>query len=314
MLVAAAVQAGAAFLPGAGLADSTTASACGGPAKVSEIAPGAFVRQGQIAMPDAANRGAIANIGFIIGGTGVAVIDSGGSFCDGQALRAAIRARTALPVKYVINTHVHPDHIFGNAAFVADGAAFVGHRNLPRALAVRGDYALRRYVEQIGAGAMSGTEIVPSTQLVEDDLKLDLGGRLLILTAQPVAHTDADLTVLDEQTATLWTGDLIFMHHIPVLDGSLMGWLDLTAALMRQQAARIVPGHGPPSAPWPQAGERQLHYLQRLTADVRDALRVGKGMGAAAAASGQSERNRWRLFDAFNHRNAQTGYSQLEWE
>ncbi|WP_280950405.1 quinoprotein relay system zinc metallohydrolase 2 [Rhodomicrobium vannielii] len=310
------MRAGAAFLPGAGLADSAQAGTlqCGPPAVVSEVAPGVFVRQGAVAMPDGDNRGAIANIGFVIGAEGVAVIDTGGSYCDGMGLKAAIRARTALPVTYVINTHVHPDHIFGNAAFAGEGVSFVAHRNLPRALGERGEHGLQSYAEQVGPEAMQGTKIIPPTELVTDTLRLDLGGRALVLIARPAAHTDADLTVFDEATATLWTGDLIFLDHIPVLDGSLKGWLALTAALMQQPAARIVPGHGPPSAPWPEAGEKQLRYLQRLAEDLRGAIRAGKSISEAAAVCGTGEKDGWQLFGAYNSRNALTGFAELEWD
>ena len=295
------------------LSQFCSAAVCAEAFPLEEIAPGVFAHQGQTALMSEENKGDIANIGFVVGDESVAVIDTGGSLIEGREFLAALQEKTTKPIRWVINTHAHPDHVFGNGAFVATGAAFVGHKNLPRALAARGAHYLSSFRDAMGP-AIDGVTIIAPTLLVDDAMTLDLGGREIVLKAWRVAHSDCDLTVLDKRTGTLFAGDLLFLGHVPVVDGSLLGFLDVADKLGKIEASRVVPGHGPLVAPWPAALDAQTAYLTRLTGDLRAAIKKGESVGAAARAAGQGERPNWRLFDEYNARNATAGFAELEWE
>jgi quinoprotein relay system zinc metallohydrolase 2 len=285
------------------------------PLEMQEASPGDYVHFGEVALTTPDNAGDIANLGIVIGNTAVAVIDSGGSVVVGERLLAAVRALTDKPIRYLINTHEHPDHVFGNAAFALPGVSFVGHHNLPQALAARAAHYLHAFAEPLGPAAIASVRIIPPTVLVQDRLQLDLGGRNLLLTAwSPAAHTNCDLTVLDQSTGTLFAGDLVFLQQIPVVDGSVKGWLDILPRLAALPAQRVVPGHGQLIAPWPQALDDERRYLTVLANDTRRFITAGVPLEVAVPQIAENERERWALFDDYNPRNATAAFSELEWE
>jgi quinoprotein relay system zinc metallohydrolase 2 len=257
----------------------------------------------------------ICNISFIVGSKGIAVIDTGGSLKTGQALREAIRQVSELPILYVINTHVHPDHIFGNAAFTQDKATFVGHEKLPDAMERRRENYLRINQQWLGE-AFAGSEIVKPSMLVKTTANLDLGDRTLLLTAYPVAHTNTDLTVLDKKSSTLWTGDLLFVERTPSIDGDIKGWLALINELKNNEAEFAIPGHSSSlkDANWKKQLNDQERYLWTLLNDIRASIKKGEVMEKAMGTAASSERSYWQLFDIVNRRNVNNIYPALEWE
>ena len=284
---------------------------CSEPAEVTEVAAGVYVRHGRHDVVFEADR--VANIGFVVGRRCVAVIDTGGSVGEGMALDCAIRSVTERPVCFVINTHVHPDHLLGNAAFDRAGVEFIGHTKLPRALALRGDTYLER-ARAYGERAGEAWSVVFPERSVTGVVQLDIGGRRLTVRAHASAHTDHDLSVVDEASMTAFLGDLVFLEHLPVIDGSLNGWIGELGTLKAELMDYVVPGHGPVRAAWPSAAKPTLAYLTELRKKVREWIASGGDLASAQDSIELSGSEHWRLVERYHRRNIGAAYAELEWE
>lgn len=288
---------------------------------LESVGDGIYVHRGEHLDIDTGYTGDICNISFVVGSKGVAVIDSGGSLKVGQQLRAAIQKITDKPILYVINTHVHPDHIFGNAAFLPSNTnekppQFVGHEKLDKAMLTRKEGYDKLNVRFLGDDA-KGSEIVLPTLMVKSTEALDLGDRQLKVTAYPNAHTNTDVTVEDSKTQTLFTGDLLFVERTPVIEGDIKGLIAALDTLKTYSFRQVVPGHGPVQKNHQDgvtAMNNSQRYLNALLTDIRAGIKKGDSMEATMDTAAASEKGKWALFDIANRRNVNTIFPALEWE
>lgn len=284
---------------------------------LTEIAPGVHVHFGNPVQLEQSSDGRIANLGVVIGQRSVAVIDAGVSRAQGQALYGAIRRLTDLPVSHVILTHMHPDHALGASVFQEAGAEIVGHAALPLALELRADVYLNNIRRLLPVSEALGTTVALPDRTVETVTEIDLGGRVLRLQATRTAHTDNDLWVMDQQTGTMFSGDLIFRDLTPVLDGSLTGWLQWLGTAPAPVPQRIVPGHGPAADGWQEAIVAQEQFLKALEAETRARLAQGMPMSEAVPSVVKSMEfmdKAWHGFSDTLARDATAAYKELEWE
>lgn len=281
--------------------------------QLENVGDGIYVHHGKHLDIDEGYQGDICNISFIVGSKGVAVIDTGGSFKVGLQLKNAIKKVTDKPILYVINTHVHPDHIFGNAAFIEDKPTFVGHKKLADAMQLRKEAYEKLNLKLLGKDAQ-GTDIVKPTLAIDGATSLNLGDRTLTITPYENAHTNTDISILDSKTQTLLTGDLLFIERTPVVEGDIKGLIDTLETLKTNPIKQIVPGHGPVAKDWLKALNDEQRYLTVLLADIRNVIKKGGSMTEAMDLAASSEKADWLLFEIANRRNVNTIFPALEWE
>ncbi len=280
---------------------------------IEDVGDGIYVHHGIHQDIDEGYHGDICNVSFIVGSLGVAVIDTGGSIKVGNQLRAAIKRVTNKPILYIINTHVHPDHIYGNAAFLADKAEFIGHEKLAIAMELRREQYAKINAKLLGENA-KGSELIKPTIAVKTTLEVDLGARKLTITAHPAAHTNTDVSAMDSKSNTLFTGDLLFIERAPVLEGDIKGLIAELEKLKNSAAKQVVPGHGPVTKNWKRAIENEQRYLNAMLNDIRVSIKKGESMESTMNTAAASEKNKWALFEIANRRNVNVIYPALEWE
>ena len=280
---------------------------------LTEIAENNYVHFGKhVSIEDKDNED-IANIGFIVGTNCVAVIDTGGSISIGHKLKKSIRRITKKPICYVINTHVHYDHILGNKAFTDESPDFIGHKDLAEAINQNRDFFLNQFRNNLTSDPKNSDIIEPNI-LIEKTKKLELGEHSLTLIPFATSHSHNDLIVIDNKTKTLWAGDLIFRERIPSLTGSLKGWLKSINKIKELDIKVVVPGHGSVASSLDKAIKQQQDYLTLLLNKTRKAINEGKFINEAMENIDKDNEFRWLLHEYQHSTNVSRSYTELEWE
>jgi glyoxylase-like metal-dependent hydrolase (beta-lactamase superfamily II) len=275
------------------------------------IAPGvyAFIGDGDAVAP--ANHGIVSNNGFIVGETGVTVIDTGPSYRYGRAMIEAIKKVTPLPVTLVIITHQAPEFVFGAAAFRDENVPILAHARAAQLIRERCPICLANLRKTLGDDEMAGSRVTVPDRTVDGTTEIDNGGRKLQLLHFGPASTPGDLAVLDPQTGVVFAGGLVSNGRIPELrNEQIPGWLAALEHLHALEPKIVVPGFGPLTD---DDGIMQTGvYLRELDASVRQAYKNGVGLTEAMHGVQVPAFRTYKLYAVAQPQNVQRLYLQLE--
>lgn len=285
------------------------------PLKAVQVADRVWFVQGQAALGTPENRNFISNAGFVVTDDGVVVVDALGSPTLAQELLAEIKRVTPQPVRYVIVTHYHADHIYGLQTFKAAGATVLAH--------AKGREYLNSETARQRLQA-SRVELAPwinaTTELLEADRWLDqpqtdvkVGSYDFQISYVGPAHTPEDLVVFVPQLGVLFSGDLFFQGRIPFVgqaDSRL--WITSLTQLMKYQPKLVIPGHGPASTDPMKDMAMTRDYLEYLRTSMGEAARNLEPFEEAYAKANWSRFEGMPLFRAANRMNAYNTYLLME--
>jgi len=245
-----------------------------------QVAPGVYVMFGDGDAVAPANRGIVANNGFIVGTSGVTVVDTGSSYRYGRAMLDAISKITPLPVQLVIITHQGPEFVFGAAAYRDRGVPILAQQRAAELIRERCAICLKNLIRTLGDDEMAGSRVTVPDRTVEGTTQLDSGGRALELLYFGPASTPGDLVVRDVATGALFVGGLVSVGRVPELrNEQIPGWLAALDKLKALDAPVMVPAFGRLA----KRGdlEHLATYLRELEAAVRRAFDAGVGLTEA---------------------------------
>lgn len=188
-----------------------------------------------------------ANAGIVIGEKGILVVDTLISAKEAQRLIKDIRAISDKPIRYIVNTHFHLDHAFGNSEFKKLEAVIISQSKTEKELRENGEPTLKQIaVFGLSASDMEGTSISYPDITFEKSLRIDLGGQIVELIYPGPSHTGGSILVYLRDKKLLFAGDALFTNmHPNIGDGDLKSWLKVLDFISGLDAEAIIPGHGP---------------------------------------------------------------------
>jgi glyoxylase-like metal-dependent hydrolase (beta-lactamase superfamily II) len=279
------------------------------------VAEGVWFVQGEAAQGSSANRNFISNAGFVVTPDGVVVIDALGSPALAEQLLAQIRRITPLPVRHVIVTHYHADHIYGLQVFKATGANVIAHA-LGRDYLSSDTARLRLDAsrQDLWPWIDDKTRIVAADRWLDaPETKLAVGGVDFVIRHAGPAHTAEDLAVWLPQRGVLFSGDLVFRGRIPFVgQADSRQWIASLEKLIADAPRTVVPGHGPASTEPLADLKLTRDYLVHLRQAMGEAARNLEPFDEAYDRTDWSRFEALPLFRAANRINAYNTYLLME--
>jgi glyoxylase-like metal-dependent hydrolase (beta-lactamase superfamily II) len=283
--------------------------------RAQPVAEAVWFVQGEAALGSSANRNFISNAGFVVTDDGVVVIDALGSPALAQALIAEIGRVTKQPIRYLIVTHFHADHIYGLQAFKAIGATVIAHAQGKAYL--NSDTAQRRLEssrQDLSPWIDGQTRLVPADRWLDsEESTLRVGSFDFVLRHVGPAHTPEDLVVFVPSRSVLFAGDLVFRGRIPYVgQADSRQWMASLGRLIEFKPKVMVPGHGALSEdPVPDL-QLTRDYLAHLRKTMAEAAANLEPFEEAYAKADWSRFEHMPLFRAANRMNAYNTYLLLE--
>jgi glyoxylase-like metal-dependent hydrolase (beta-lactamase superfamily II) len=284
------------------------------PMRAVQVAPHAWYVQGESALGARANRNFISNAGFVVTPGGVVVVDALGSPALARELLKTIAAITPQPVKLVILTHYHADHVYGAQVFKAAGATVVAH-GLGREYLGTEAARLRLNISIDQGLTEPGTTLVAADTWLDGSASFDVGGTRFEAMQVGPAHTAEDLAVFFPAEGVLFAGDLVFRGRVPFVGvADSRRWIESLDRLLALPAKVIVPGHGPHSTQPRDDLQLTRDYLAYLRQAMGRAARELTPFDEAYAATDWSRFESLPLFRQANRMNAYNTYLLMEQE
>lgn len=284
------------------------------PLPLQRVSDTAWFVQGEAALGSPANRNFISNAGFVVTSQGVVVIDALGSPALAESLIAAIRQVTSQPIRHVIVTHYHADHVYGLQAFKAVGATILAQRSGQEYLASEAA-ALRLTTSRVELAPWidAQTHLVPADRWLGEDTVLELGEERFHIHHVGPAHTPEDLVVHAERAGVLFSGDLVFRGRIPFVgQADSRQWIASLGRLIDLRPRVVVPGHGPLSTDPLADLQLTRDYLVHLRRTMAEAAANLEPFEEAYAKADWSRFEALPLFRVANRMNAYNTYLLLE--
>ncbi len=262
------------------------------------------------------NEGFISNAAAIVTDEGIVLVDALGSPSLANQFLRKLREISDQPVRKVLVTHYHADHIYGLQVFQEQGAEIIapaGYREYVDSPIAEERLEERRF--SLDPWVNESTYLVAPDRVIDSDIKLSMGGVDMVVHWLGAAHSDGDLSVLVQPDAVMISGDIIFEGRVPFTGGADTGqWLSVLQSLNKAGLKALIPGHGPAATDPAQAVRLTLNYLTKVREVMAEAVDDLTSFEEAFTEADWSEFSGLPAYEAAHRGNAYGVYLSMERE